>query len=429
MNGGALRMVWVCDGTFFLDVRNESSRNVAGAREVCDVRGRGDGSWRCEGSRREGLLGESPFPTLLGGGVANGWKRPRDRSKRNLPVDEVRGGGATLKRQRREGGSGRTSTTKERGSVEKRKRVGGGDNTLKDSSTWRRTGESSAKRLKSTKEKKADEGDTGEGDDGMELNLNTFNLDKVFFLEMKTGVQKDVVLHVHPEKILHIPDLEDAYNHRSLDEFLVDTIEDAVIDYYERQDMRYTKSTFILAPIVTPLVKDKPVVRVLPQDFDASHPEKYWYYPVCGQHNARAAMKVKDHTVFNYYTFCEWPFRPIYFPDDEFDGYAHVSCEDNLKDKNNSPRLQILSMQDIRNIWKIQGRPRVILGNASKKKEEVRKWTQIMGLAMKKTPYTPLWGLSMEEKKKKEWAEKLRYYLPLAMADESVFELAEKVYD
>ncbi|GBG92167.1 hypothetical protein CBR_g54519 [Chara braunii] len=314
-------------------------------------------------------------------------------------------------------------------SVEKRKRVGGGDDTPKEPSTRRRTVESSGKRLKSTKERKPDEGDTGDWDHEVEINLNTFNLDKAFFLEMKTGLQRNVVLHVHPEKILHIQDWEDAYNHRSLDAFLVDTIATAMIDCYERKDMRYTKPISVLAPIIAPPEKDKPAVCVLPQDFDASHPEKYWYYPVCGQHNARAAMKVKDHAVFSYYNFCEWPFRPIYFPNDEFDGYANVSCKDNLKDKKNSPRLQILSMRDIRNILKIKGRPRVVLGNASKKKEEVRRWTQFMALAMKKTPYTPSWGLSTEEKKKKEWAEKLRYYLPLAMADESVFVLAEKFYD
>ncbi|GBG65112.1 hypothetical protein CBR_g49475 [Chara braunii] len=323
------------------------------------------------------ILQSSPETTQSGG-------------KRNLPVDEVREGVATLKRQR---GSGRTPTTQERSSVGKRKKVGGRDDMPKDSSTRRRTGESSRKRSKLMKEKKADEGDTGRGTQ-RELNLNIFNIDKAFFLEMKTGVQKDVVLHVHPGRILHIPDWEDAYSHRSLDEFFVDTIAAAMIDCYERQDMRYTKPTFILTLIVAPLEKDKPAVCVLPQDFDASHPEKYWYYPVCGQPNVRAAMKVKDDPVFNYNNFKEWSLKPIYFPDDEFDGYAYVSCEDNLKDKKNPPRLQILSMRDIRIIWKIKGRPRVILGNASKKKEEVRKWTQFMGLAMKKTPYTPLWSLS-----------------------------------
>ncbi|GBG71590.1 hypothetical protein CBR_g9006 [Chara braunii] len=236
-------------------------------------------------------------------------------------------------------------------------------------------------------------------------------------------------LAIHPEIILAIPDWEDVYNHRSLDEFLVDTIALAIIDCYERKDMRYTKPIFVLAPIIAPPENGEPVVRVLPADFNNSQPEKYWYYPVCGQHNARAAMKVKDHPVFEYYNFCKWPFRPIYFPDDDFDGYAHVSCEDNMKDKKNPPCLQVLSMRDIRNIWKIKGKPRVVLDNASKKKDEVRKWVQFMALAMKKTPYTRLWNLSTEENKRKQWAEKLRYYLPLAMADDSVFALGEKFYE
>ncbi|GBG68351.1 hypothetical protein CBR_g2895 [Chara braunii] len=299
----------------------------------------------------------------------------------------------------------------------------------KDSSTRRRTGESSGKRSKSSRGKKADEGDSGEGDDDVEINLNAFNLDNAFFLEMQTGVQKDVVLHIHPERILAIPDWEDAYNHRSLDEFLIDTIASAMIDCYERKDMRYMKPIFVLVPIVAPPENGEPVVRVLPADFDSSHLEKYWYYPVCGQHNARAAMMVKDHPVFDYYNFCKWPFRPIYFPDDEFDGYAHVSCEDNMKYNKNPPRLQVLSMRDIHNIWKIKGKPRVVLRNASKKQDEVRKWVRFMALAMKKTPYTPIWNLSTEAKKRKEWAEKLRYYLPLVMADDSVFTLGLKFYE
>ncbi|GBG84930.1 hypothetical protein CBR_g39393 [Chara braunii] len=356
-------------------------------------------------------------------------EKTQSGGKRNLPDEEEREGVGALKRQRKVGGSARTPTTREGGSVEKRKRVGGGDETPKDSSTQRRTAESSGKRSKSSRRKKADEGDSGKGDEDVEINLNAFNLDDAFFLEMKTGVQRDVVLHIHPERILAIPDWEDAYNHRSLDEFLVDTIALAMIDCYERKDMRDTKPILVLALIDAPPERGEPAVRVLPSDFDSSQPEKYWYYPMCGQHNARVAMKVKDHSVFEYYNFYKWPFNPIYFPDDEFDGYAHVNCEDNMKNKKNPPRLQVLSMRDIRNIWKIKGKPRVVLGNASKKKEEVRKWVQFMALAIKKTPYTPLWNLSTEEKKRKEWAEKLQYYHPLAMADDSVFALREKFYE
>ncbi|GBG78753.1 hypothetical protein CBR_g27977 [Chara braunii] len=382
-------------------VRRFESGNVAGEEEVSE----------------QGLFRERSAEKTQSGG------------KRNLPNEEEREGIGALKRQRKVGGSARTPTTREGGSVEKRKRVGGGDETPKDSSTQRRTGESSGKRSKSSRGKKADEGDSGEGDDDVEINLNAFNLDNAFFLEMQTGVQKDIVLHIYPERILVIPDWEDAYNRRSLDEFLVDTIASAMIDCYERKDMRYTKPIFVLAPIVAPPENGEPAVRVLPADFDSSQTEKYWYYPMCGQHNARAAMTVEDHPVFEYYNFCKWPFRPIYFPDDEFDGYAHVSGEDNIKDKNNPPLLQVLSMRDIHNIWKIKGKLRVVLGNASKKKDEVRKWVQFMALAMKKTPYTSLWNLSTEEKKRKEWAEKLRYYLPLAMVDDSVVALGEKLYE
>ncbi|GBG74057.1 hypothetical protein CBR_g17767 [Chara braunii] len=189
-----------------LSQEREASGNVAGEEEAFE----------------QGLFRErSPEKTQSGG-------------KRNLRDEEEREGVGALKRQRKEGGSARTPTTRDGGSVEKRKRVGGGDETPKDSSTQRRIGESSGKRSKSAREKKVDEGDSGEGDDDVEINLNAFNLDNAFFLEMKTGVQRNVVLQIHPERILAIPDWEDAYNHRSLDEFLVDTIASAMIDCYER---------------------------------------------------------------------------------------------------------------------------------------------------------------------------------------------------
>ncbi|GBG74798.1 hypothetical protein CBR_g19310 [Chara braunii] len=168
-----------------LSQEREASGNVAGEDEVFE-----------QGVFRE----RSPEKTQSGG-------------KRNMADEEEPEGVGALKRQRKEGGSARTPTTREGGSVEKRKRVGGGDKTPKDSSTRRRTGESSRKRSKSAREKKADEGDGGEGDDDVEINLNAFNLDNVFVLEMKIGVQRDVVLQIHPEKILVIPDWEDAYNH------------------------------------------------------------------------------------------------------------------------------------------------------------------------------------------------------------------------
>ncbi|GBG68613.1 hypothetical protein CBR_g3154 [Chara braunii] len=68
-------------------------------------------------------------------------------------------------------------------------------------------------------------------------------------------------------------------------------------------------------------------------------------------------------------------------------------------------------------------------GGLQVREDEVRKWVRFMALAMKKTPYTPIWNLLTEAKKRKEWAEKLRYYLPLAMADDSVFALGLKFYE
>ncbi|GBG61117.1 hypothetical protein CBR_g19194 [Chara braunii] len=65
-------------------------------------------------------------------------EKTQSGGKRNLPDEEEREGVGALKRQRKVGGSAQTPTSREGGSVEKRKRVGGGDETPKDSSTQRR---------------------------------------------------------------------------------------------------------------------------------------------------------------------------------------------------------------------------------------------------------------------------------------------------
>ncbi|GBG73828.1 hypothetical protein CBR_g17166 [Chara braunii] len=97
-----------------LSQEREASGNVAGEEEVSE----------------QGLFRERSAEKTQSGG------------KRNLPDEEEREGLGASKRQRKVGGSARTPRTREGGSVEKRKRVGGGDEMPKDSSTQRRTDDS-----------------------------------------------------------------------------------------------------------------------------------------------------------------------------------------------------------------------------------------------------------------------------------------------
>ncbi|GBG91869.1 hypothetical protein CBR_g53928 [Chara braunii] len=94
-----------------LSQEREASGNVAGEEEVSE----------------QGLFRKRSAEKTQSGG------------KRNLPDEKEREGLGALKRQRKVGGSARTPITREGGSVEKRKRVGGGDETPKDSSIQRRT--------------------------------------------------------------------------------------------------------------------------------------------------------------------------------------------------------------------------------------------------------------------------------------------------
>ncbi|GBG73430.1 hypothetical protein CBR_g16146 [Chara braunii] len=196
---------------------------------------------------------------------------------------------------------------------------------------------------------------------------------------------------------------------------------------FENKKQSYELRTLKLAPLglqkPTPWNKAQ---RLKPEEWKDELAGQYYYYAVCGQHNAAAARSLFGSEVAKKYNFEWWVARMVYFSDNDFEGYFLVSSQDNKKDLKAPPRQLKLSMKDIRWQWKHDSFPRVVMRNPSGKQDQGWKWREFCIVALHKAPYYNLWILADqkgEDAIKKQNAA-LRSYFLLAMAGENVWKLA-----
>ncbi|GBG85756.1 hypothetical protein CBR_g40485 [Chara braunii] len=147
---------------------------------------------------------------------------------------------------------------------------------------------------------------------------------------------------------------------------------------FENKEQTYELPIFKL----TPLGLQKPTpgtkaLRLKPEEWRDELTGEYYYYEVCGQHNAAATRPLLGSEVAKKYNFERWPTRMLYFSDDDFEGYFPVSSRDNKKDLKAPPRQLKLSMKDIWWQWKHNGCPRAVMGNPSVKQDQVRAWRRL----------------------------------------------------
>ncbi|GBG66719.1 hypothetical protein CBR_g68703 [Chara braunii] len=258
------------------------------------------------------------------------------------------------------------------------------------------------------------------------------DVDAGYFLEYKDGVRTKQEFDISPAQVVDLGDWEDMYNQRSLDPVLVKGIKEAMQLAFKNKAQSYDLPTLKLAP----LGLDKPAPgtkaeRLRPEDWRDELAGQYYYYAVCGQHNAAAERSLLSSEVARKYNFERWPARMVYFSDDDFEGYFLVSSQDNKKDLKAPPRQLKLSMRDIRWQWKRAGCPRGVMRNPSGKQDQVRKWREFCNVALNMTSHKNLWILADqqgEEAIRKQGAA-LRSYFPLAMAGENVWKLAVEFFE
>ncbi|GBG79124.1 hypothetical protein CBR_g28839 [Chara braunii] len=145
-----------------------------------------------------------------------------------------------------------------------------------------------------------------------------------------------VQLLIDPRKVCDILPWERYYNHRSLNRETVDDIKDAMLSQFrEKKGKIWTKNPLVLAPIYKPVTRrPEQADRVHKYVFKPEDKDKYYYYPVNGQHIVAAVKELEGEPIFDLWKMHSWPARVVWFSDRDFAGYRQwmplVTADDDV---------------------------------------------------------------------------------------------------
>ncbi|GBG82747.1 hypothetical protein CBR_g36276 [Chara braunii] len=244
------------------------------------------------------------------------------------------------------------------------------------------------------------------------------------------------------DMILDIPAHERGYNHRGLNPLHVEDIESAmersVLEKFDHSKPIYSKPTLILVPLhnkptVDPITGQScRAIRVTPEKFRVDQVDRYYWYPLSGQHNVEAARLFIDRRrdLLTDLRVDYWTARPVHFPDEHEDNYQQLSTYENLKDKMAIPPPQRFIVTAIKQTYKDWGCPQVGLGIAVRgpAKDKKNKYEEFAKAALRQTGSSKNWELSQGTWERK-WSGILAPYMVLAKATDDVWEKVMKVYD
>ncbi|GBG92130.1 hypothetical protein CBR_g54431 [Chara braunii] len=298
-----------------------------------------------------------------------------ERASGKRPTKEE--GGTTSKKARRPDGL----------TIREGQAAGGGDSADPGAAAAREPSRKSKRKVageegdgeKKTRRQKTNEEASGsEGPVGKEYDEAT-----AFWLEYEWNdvgeiVEKElpVQLLIDPRKVYEIPAWERYYNHRSLSRETVDDIKGTMLSQFrEKKGKIRTKNPLVLAPIYKPVTRrPEKVDRVHKVVFKPEDKDKYYYYPVNGQHTVAAVKELEGEPIFNLWKMHSWPARVVWLSDRDFAGYRQVSLNENARHKMSKQRSQKASFLDMREAWENEVRPVAIQGNPSGKEAEKQKF-------------------------------------------------------
>ncbi|GBG89018.1 hypothetical protein CBR_g48627 [Chara braunii] len=261
-----------------------------------------------------------------------------------------------------------------------------------------------------------------------------------FWLEYERNDDGEIVekefpvqLFIDPRKVCDIPPWERYYNHHSLNHENVDHIKAAMLSKFLKEKGKiWMKNPLVLAPIYNPVTHRPEIAdRVHKDVFKPEDKDKYYYYPVNGQHTMAA---VKE-SMFELWKMHLWPVRVVWFSDEDFHGYVQVSLNENTRHKMSKQRSQKAAFEDMREAWEKEGRSVAIQGNPSGKEVEKQKFFKFQKLILGKSPNDSHWSLA---KKDLTLADKkyvaavcntLRQWMPLVTAGDDVFRKGMEFYE
>ncbi|GBG73792.1 hypothetical protein CBR_g17131 [Chara braunii] len=224
---------------------------------------------------------------------------------------------------------------------------------------------------------------TGEGTSGGERAVGRqYDEAAVFWLEYYRNDDGEIVekelpiqLLIDPRKVCDIPPSERYYNHRSLTRDGVEDIKGEMLrQFHEEKGKICTKNPLVLTPIYKPVThKPERAERVHKDVFKPEDKDKYFYYPVNGQHTVAAVKELAGEPIFELWKMHSWPARVVWFSDEDFGGYLQVSFTENTRHKMYKQRAYKAAFEDTQEAWENQGRPVAIQGNPS-----VRQWMPLV---------------------------------------------------
>ncbi|GBG66371.1 hypothetical protein CBR_g60022 [Chara braunii] len=223
-----------------------------------------------------------------------------------------------------------------------------------------------------------------------------------------------------PRRVCNIPQCERYYNHRSLTHDGVEDIKGAMLrQFHEEKGKIWTKNPLVLAPIYKPVThKPKRAERVHKDVFKPEDKDKYFYYPINGQHTVATVKELAGEAIFELWKMHSWPTTVVWFSDEDFRGY-----------------LQKAAFEDMREAWENQGRSVAIQGNPSGKEAKKQAFFEFQKLLLGKSLNDAHWTMA---RKATTLADKehvaaignaLRQWMPLVTAGDEVFRKGMEFYD
>ncbi|GBG92274.1 hypothetical protein CBR_g55043 [Chara braunii] len=205
--------------------------------------------------------------------------------------------------------------------------------------------------------------------------------------------------------------------------------------FREKKGKIWTKNPLVLAAIYKSVTRRPEKADKIHKDvFKREDKDKYYYYPVNGQHTVAAVKELEGEQIFNLWKMHSWPARVVWFSDRDFAGYRQVSLNENTRHKMSKQRSQKAAFLDMREAWENEGRPMAIQGNPSGKEAEKQKFFDFQKLILGKSPNGAHWTLAQKDSSlaDKEYVaavrNALRQWMPLMTAGDDVFRKAMEFY-
>ncbi|GBG81147.1 hypothetical protein CBR_g31823 [Chara braunii] len=293
--------------------------------------------------------------------------------------------------------------------------------------------------------KKARKRKGGEGTSGGEGSVGkVYDEAAAFWLEYERNddgkiVEKEdpIQLVIDPRKVCDIPLWEDYYNHCSLKTESVDNIKNAMLTQFrEEKGKIWTKNALVVAPIYRSVTeRTERAQRVHKDDFKLEDKDKFFYYPINGQHTMAAVKELEGEEIFELWKMHSWPARVVWFSVEDFGGYVQVSLSENTRHKQSLQRSQKSAFLDMRDAWEKAGRPVAIQGNPSGKEAKKQAFFKFQKMLLAKSPNGAHWTMAQkattlaDKEKVAAICHALRQWMPLVTADDTVFQKGMEFYD